>query len=71
MSEESVLVEAKLSLKEKEGSVKEFTASCIANKTRNLFQNSSSSEPRKACLLAVRDNIDQQIKHYQKESLHE
>lgn len=71
MSEESVLVEAKLSLKEKEGSVKEFTASCIANKTRNLFQTGGSSGPRKACLLAVRDTINTQIKHYQKESLHE
>ncbi len=71
MSEESVIVEAKCELKDKEIVVKTFEASCIANKTRNLFQNSGSSEPRKACLLAVRDNIDQQIKHYQKESLHE
>lgn len=71
MSEESVLVEAKLSLKEKEGNVKEFTASCIANKTRNLFQTGGSSGPRKACLLAVRDTINTQIKHFKKESIYE
>lgn len=71
MSEESVIVEAKLQLKEQETLIKEFEASCIANKTRNIFQNGGSSEPRKACLLAIRDNIDQQIKHYQKELEHE
>ena len=71
MSEESVLVEAKLSLKEREGSVKEFTASCIANKTRNLFQTGGSTGPRKACLIAVRDTINTQIKHFKKESIHE
>ncbi len=71
MSEESVLVEAKLSFKEKEGFAKEFTASCIANKTRNLFQTGGSSGPRKACLIAARDTINSQIKHFKKESSHE
>ncbi len=71
MSEESIIVEAKLQLKEKDTLIKEFEASCIANKTRNMFQNGGSSEPRKACLLAVRDNIDMQIKHYKKELVHE
>lgn len=71
MSEESVFVEAKLELEEKEGSFKEFTASCIANKTRNLFQTGGSSGPRKACLIVVRDTINTQIKHFKKESIHE
>lgn len=71
MSEESIIVEAKLQLKEKDTLIKEFEASCIANKTRNMFQNGGSSELRKACLLAVRDNIDMQIKHYKKELVYE
>ena len=71
MSGESVIVDAKLALKENDASIKEFSASCIAAKTRNLFQTGGSSGPRKACLIAVRDNIDTQIKHFKKESLHE
>ena len=71
MSEESVIVEARLQLKEEGILIKEFEALCIANKTRNMFQNSGSSEPRKACLLAVKDNIELQIKHYKKELVHE
>lgn len=71
MSGESVIVEGKLHIKEKEGVVKELRASCVSNKTRNLFQTGGSSGPRKDCLIAVRDNIDTQIKHFKKESIHE
>lgn len=71
MSEESLVVEAKLALKENNTLIKEFSAVCIANKTRNLFQNAGSSGPRKACLLEIKDNIDSQIKHFKKESKYE
>lgn len=71
MSGESVIVEGKLQIKEKEVVVKELRASCVSNKTRNLFQTGGSSGPRKDCLIAVRDNIDTQIKHFKKELSHE
>ena len=71
MSEESLVVEGKLQLKDDERLIKEFSAVCIANKTRNLFQNSGSSGPRKACLLEIKENIDSQIKHFKKESNYE
>lgn len=71
MSEESLVVEAKLELKENNTRIKEFSSVCIANKTRNLFQNAGSSGPRKACLLEIKENIDTQIKHFKKESGYE
>lgn len=62
LSEEAIIVEAKLSLVMRENHInKLFTSSCIATKTRSLYQNSGSSSPRKSCLLAVRDNINNQI----------
>ena len=71
MSGESVIVEGKLQIKEKEVVLKELRASCVSNKTRNLFQTGGSSGPRKDCLIAVRDNIDTQIKHFKKELSHD
>lgn len=64
MSQESVIVEGKLEFKDKENTLQQFSASCIAEKTRNLFQTGGSSGPRKACLLALRDTINQQLHQF-------
>lgn len=61
LSKESVIVESKLRFIDKNKDEKIFSSTCIANKTRNLFQNGGSTEPRKKCLFAVRDNINNQI----------
>ena len=61
LSEEAVIVESRLKFFIKDKKEKIFTATCIANKTRSLFQNAGSTEARQKCLLAVRDNIDNQI----------
>ena len=71
MSQENVIVEAKLLLKDEQNNEKEFLASCVADKTRNLFQNSGSTAPRKACLIAVKNNIDTQLHHFKKEKSNE
>lgn len=64
MGSEAVIVQGKLIYRNANQIENVFTASCIAKKTRNLFQNSSSTEPRRNCLLAVRDNIDIQVIHF-------
>lgn len=61
LSEEAVIVEGKLTLISVDDINQTFTSSCIASKTRSLYQNGGSSGPRKGCLLAVRDNINNQI----------
>jgi len=66
MSQENVIVEGKLEFKDKENTLQHFSASCIAEKTRSLFQTGGSSGPRKACLLAVRDTINQQLHQFNK-----
>ncbi len=66
MSQESVIVEGKLEWISPSKENQIFTASCIATKTRNLFQTGGSSEPRKECLFAVRDNINSQLIHFNK-----
>jgi len=66
MSQESVIVEGKLEWTTSDKESQIFTASCIATKTRNLFQTGGSSEPRKECLFAVRDNINNQLIHFNK-----
>lgn len=60
LSEEAVIVEGELILTSSEDT-KTFTASCVAKKTRSLYQNSGSSGPRRECLLAIRDNISRQV----------
>jgi hypothetical protein len=67
MSQESVIVEGKLEWISPSKENQIFTASCIATKTRNLFQTGGSSEPRKECLFAIRDNINSQLIHLNKE----
>lgn len=47
LSKESVIVESKLRFIDKNKDEKTFFSTCIANKTRNLFQNGGSTEPRK------------------------
>lgn len=66
MSQESVIVEGKLEWTSPNKKSQIFTASCIATKTRNLFQTGGSSEPRKECLFAVRDNINKQLTYFNK-----
>lgn len=61
LSHEAVIVDAKLVFTNKLNQATIFTSSCVANKTRNLFQNSGSTEPRRKCLYAVRDNINNQV----------
>lgn len=61
LSEESVIVEGKLELNNGSDIQKVLTSTCIATKTRSLYQTGGSSGPRKDCLLAVRDNIDMQL----------
>lgn len=63
LSEEAVIVEGELILVSSDEN-KTFTASCIAKKTRSLYQNSGSSGPRRECLLAIRDNINSQISKF-------
>lgn len=60
LSEEAVVVEGKLLLTSSDIN-KTFTSSCVATKTRSLYQNGGSSGPRKGCLIAVRDNIKNQV----------
>lgn len=63
MSQESVIVEGKLEWISPNKENQVFISSCIATKTRNLFQTGGSSEPRKECLFAVRDNVNSQLIH--------
>jgi len=64
MGSEAVIVQGKLAYVDDNQIENVFTATCIAKKTRNLFQKSGSTEPRKKCLLAVRDSIDIQVIHF-------
>lgn len=66
MSQENVIVEGKLEFKDNEKTLQQFSASCIADKTRTLFQTGGSSGPRKSCLLAVRDTINSQLGNFNK-----
>jgi len=66
MSQESVIVEGKLEWISLDKPNQIFTASCIATKTRNLFQTGGSSEPRKECLFAIRDSINSQLIEFNK-----
>ncbi len=61
MGEESVIVNAKLEIDGAIYGKYSITSSCVANKPRNLYQNNGSSEPRKMCLLAVKENLEKQI----------
>ncbi len=61
MGEESVIVNAKLEINSDIYGNYAIASSCIANKSRNLYQNGGSSEPRKMCLLAVKENLEMQI----------
>jgi hypothetical protein len=67
LSEESVIVQGVLKIQDGLSEPHIYTSSCIANKTRSLYQNSGSSAPRKACLYAVRDNINSQLIQYKQE----
>jgi len=67
LSEESVIVQGTLKIQDGLSEPHVYTSSCIANKTRSLYQNSGSSAPRKACLYAVRDNINSQLIQYKQE----
>lgn len=64
MGSEAVIVQGKLVYTDTNQIENVFTASCVAKKTRNLFQNSGSTEPRRKCLLEVRDNISNQVIHF-------
>lgn len=68
LSDESVIVQGILKINDGSLEPHVFESSCIANKTRSLYQNSGSSAPRKACLNAVRDNIDSQLVQYKQGS---
>jgi len=64
MSEEGVVVNSKADLLENGTEIKSFTATCVANKPRSMFQNGGSSDARRACLLAAKESIENQISDY-------
>lgn len=64
MSEEGVIVNSKANLIENGVEIKSFTATCVANKPRSMFQNGGSSDARQACLLASKESIENQISDY-------
>lgn len=69
MSNSDLLVSGKLSIIDSGDVLNTFESSCIAQKTRNLFSTGGNSIERKKCLLAIRDNIDNQIRNkYKKEN---
>lgn len=66
LGEESVLTEGILKIS-KNSKTKIFTSSCISTSTRSLFHNAGSTQARKSCLIAIRDNISKQLNNYQKD----
>lgn len=71
LSHENVIIEGKVEFINSVNKIQVFSASCIASKTRSLFQTGGSSVPRKACLIAVRNNIDMQLKQFNMEDFNE
>ena len=58
---DSLRIEGKLIVKEKENIIKTYTAYCTVNKRKNLFSSGDLSKLRSDGLIAIRDNIYLQL----------
>ncbi|MDD4884693.1 hypothetical protein [Sulfuricurvum sp.] len=64
IDDNATVVEGKLTMDDGNGDSKTFAASCTASEKLFLYHFGESSTPEKACLEAVRDNIDAQLVQY-------
>lgn len=63
LSEETVIVDAKLEIEQPLQKPLVYSSSCVATKARTLYQTNGTSDMRRSCLIATRDSIQSQIQN--------